>query len=231
MSRDSMVSRRVLADQVKDHVLHAIRTGRYPLGSRIVETHLARELGVSQQPVREALRGLEALGVVEILSFRGARVRRPTAAELLEGYAVQFALEALGAQLAVPLLVDADIADLEALEHEMQAAAARGDGRALAIADASFHGTLIRIAANSSLERVWQTLEPDSRTYITVVSPGADAQWSADLHLPILDAVRRRDAELVVLALRRHFDLIAAHLRANWAGMDDNHGAESPFGP
>lgn len=231
MPGDTTVLRSVLADQIKDHILQAILAGRYPPRSRIVETQIARELGTSQGPVREALRGLEALGVVEILPFRGARVRHPTTAELLEAYAVRFSLEALGARLAVPLMADADIADLEALGQEMQLAAARGDGHAVAIADASFHGRLIGIAANSTLERVWRSLEPFSRTYITLVAPGADPQWSADLHLPILEAVRRRDTELAVTALRHHFDLAGAHLREGWEDTDDGNGAGSAHRP
>src|SRR5512146_1459361 len=108
MPGDSTISRSVLADQVKDHLLQSILSGRYPPHSRIVETRIARELGTSQAPVREALRGLEALGVVEILPFRGARVRRPSAEELLEAYAVRFSLEALAARLAIPAVTDDD---------------------------------------------------------------------------------------------------------------------------
>ena len=75
-----IIPRSVLADQVKERLLEGILTGHYPPDSRIVETQVARELGTSQAPVREALRGLEALGVVEITPFRGARVRRPSPA-------------------------------------------------------------------------------------------------------------------------------------------------------
>ena len=96
--------RSVLADQVKERLLEEIISGRYRPDERIVETQVARELGTSQAPVREALRGLEALGVVEITPFRGARVRRATRRELLEAYVVRSALEELGARLAVPRL-------------------------------------------------------------------------------------------------------------------------------
>ena len=74
----------MLSDQVKDRLLQAILEGRYPPGARIVETQVARELGTSQAPVREALRDLEGLGVVETTAFRGARVRRPSTDEPLE---------------------------------------------------------------------------------------------------------------------------------------------------
>jgi DNA-binding GntR family transcriptional regulator len=84
MSRAAPISRSVLSDQVKDRLLQAILAGEYPPGSRIVETRVAQELGTSQAPVREALRDLEALGLVQITAYRGARVRRPTRAELRE---------------------------------------------------------------------------------------------------------------------------------------------------
>ncbi len=216
MSDDSAVSRSVLADQVKDRLLQDILGGRYPPESRIVETRVARELGTSQAPVREALRGLEALGVVEILPFRGARVRRPTTPELLEAYAVRSELEALGARLGVPRMTDADLADLEALGAEMQRAAATGDRHEVAVADASFHARLLALAGNRTLQRVWRSLEPFSRTYITLVAPGADAHWTADLHPSILRALRTRDPDQVAAALRRHFEEAAAHLAGGW---------------
>jgi DNA-binding GntR family transcriptional regulator len=205
MPEGRAISRSVLADQVKDRLLQDILSGRYPPHSRIVETRVAREFGTSQAPVREALRGLEALGLVEILAFRGARVRRPSTAELLEAYAVRFELEALGARLGVPD-DDDDLAELEALGEAMQQAAARGDRHEVAVADAQFHARLLALAGNGTLERVWQSLEPYSRTYITLFAPGADAHWTADLHPSIIRALRTRDVSQVEDALRRHFD-------------------------
>jgi DNA-binding GntR family transcriptional regulator len=216
MPQREAISRSVLADQVKDRLLQDIVSGRYPPEARIVETSLARELGVSQAPVREALRGLEALGLVEILPFRGARIRRPSISELLEAYAVRFELEALGARLGVPRMTDADLADLVALGEAMQRAAAAGDRHEVAVTDAAFHARLLHLAGNATLERVWRSLEPFSRTYITLVAPGADAHWTADLHTAILAALRARDPEHVVAALREHFDDAGAHLADGW---------------
>src|SRR4051812_12138208 len=66
MSPEAAISRGVLSHAVKDRLLERIVAGTYAPGARIVETRVARELGTSQAPVREALRDLEALGVVEI---------------------------------------------------------------------------------------------------------------------------------------------------------------------
>lgn len=220
MPDDRAISRTVLADQVRDRLLEAILAGEYPPNSRIIETRVARELGTSQAPVREALRGLEALGLVEISPFRGARVRHPSTSELLEAYVVRSELESLGARLAVPQLTDGDLAELMELGEEMQRAARTGDRHAVAIADANFHARLVRASRNATLERVWRALEPFSRTYITLVVPGSDVQWTADIHVPILSALRLRDTEMVVRALQQHFADVSARLGAEWSESD-----------
>lgn len=216
MTDDRAISRSVLAEQVKDRLLQDILSGRYPSQSRIVETRVARELGTSQAPVREALRGLEALGVVEILPFRGARVRHPSKRELLEAYAVRAELEALGARLGVPLMTDADLADIERLLAAMEQAADRDDRHELAVADATFHGRLIELAGNPTLERIWRSLEPYSRTYITLVGPRSDSHWTAGLHPAIVAALRTRDPKAVEAALREHFSKASALLAEDW---------------
>ena len=220
------LSRSVLADQVKDRILEGILSGHYPPDSRIVETQVARELGTSQAPVREALRGLEALGVVEITPFRGARVRRPSRREIIEAYAVRSALETLAARLAVPRMTDPDLAELAGHLEAMQASARRGDGHGVAEADARFHGRIVELADNGTLLKVWRSLEPFSRTYITLVVPGADAQWSADLHAPLLAALERGDTEEVVGALRRHFDEVRDNMAGRWPDDEPNQGVQ-----
>lgn len=216
MTSSDPLTRSVLADQVKEWLLEAILNGSYPPDSRIVETAVAKELGTSQAPVREALRGLEALGIVEIAPFRGARVRRLEAAELLEAYVVRSTIEVLGARLAMARLTDDDIVGLLEIGERMRAAADAGDGKTLAIVDASLHERLMMLAGNRTLLRVWRSLEPMSRTYITLAGPGSDPQWSAGLHDPILDAIRRRDTDGVIRAIESHFEEIrewlAGHL-------------------
>jgi len=214
------LSRSVLGEQVKDRILEGILRGDYPPNARIVETQVARELNTSQAPVREALRALEALGFVEITPFKGARLRRPTRREILEAYAVRSALESLGARSAVPGMTQAGIDELAGYCEAMHAAAEAGDGHGVAEADARFHGRLLEMADNRTLDKVWRSLEPFLRTYITLVVPGADPRWSAELHAPILAAVKRRDTEAVVAALERHFVEASANMARRWPDGD-----------
>lgn len=210
------VGRSLLADQVMDQLLERILSGEYLPDTRIVETRVARELNTSQAPVREALRALAALGIVETTPFKGARVRRPARREILEAYAVRSALESLAARLAVPRLNRADIEELAGFCDAMQAAAAVGDAHTLAAWDARFHGRILEIADNRTLQGVWRSLEPFLRTYITLVVPGADPQWAADLHGPILAAFRNGQTEAAVEALEEHFVAAGANLAERW---------------
>lgn len=222
MPADGPLSRRVLADQVKERLLEDILSGRHAPDSRIVETAVAKELGTSQAPVREALRGLEALGVVTITPFRGARVKRPSRREILEAYAVRSTLEALGARAAVPNLGEAEMTELAGFLAAMRDGAARGDGPAVAEADARFHARIVELAGNQTLTRVWASLEPLSRTYLTLIGPGADLAWSAELHAPILAALERRDTDAVVAALEGHFDDVRDAMAQRWPADDDD---------
>jgi DNA-binding GntR family transcriptional regulator len=221
MTPQTSISRSVLSDQVKDHLLQAILDGRYAPGARIVETRVARELGTSQAPVREALRDLEALGVVETAAFRGARVRLPSTDTLLEAFIVRAELESLAARAAIEHITDEDLDGLARYVEEMRRAADAGDAHAEATADAAFHGRIVELSGNSTLVRVWRTLEPFSRTYITIEAPGADRRRIADLHAPVLNALRRRDPDLITAVLHQHFDAAAETLARHW-GTDEH---------
>ena len=179
-------------------------SGDYPPDSRIVETQVARELGTSQAPVREALRGLEALGVVEITPFRGARVRRPSKREIIEAYAVRSALEALAARLAVPRMTDADLAELAGYLEAMRAAARDGDGHARRpgrrpVPQPDRRARRATARSSASGARSSRSRGPTSPWPF----PAPTRTWSADLHAPILAALERRDVEAIVAALRR----------------------------
>ncbi len=216
---DDSITRNVLADQVRDYLLQGIFSGRFPPDSRIVETRVARDLGTSQAPVREALRSLDALGVVDILPFKGARVRRPSSDELMEAYEVRATLESLGVRLGVPRMTEADLAEITELHDALQAAAVAGDRHVVAERDAAFHARVLQLSGNAMLGRVWRSLEPVSRTYMTLVAPNADLAWTVGLHPPILAALRGRDPAAVQAALIRHFEDASHHMISSLQGL------------
>jgi DNA-binding GntR family transcriptional regulator len=191
-------------ERAKDVILQRIVSGEYPPGSRLVETRIAQELGVSQAPVREALRDLEQLGCIVHEPFRGCSVRAFSADELLEAFPVRAALEALAARLAADKISEQELLRLAELLETMREAARRDDPHGQSQANASFHATIVRAARNATLERQWALLEPFSRTYLTVSQPGLDLLALSERHIPILDALRARDPDAAADAMHRH---------------------------
>lgn len=200
----SPLARNVLSAQVKDRLLRSIIEGELPPGSRIIETRVARQLGTSQAPVREALRDLATLGLVEMHAFRGARVREPHADELIEAMEVRGELEAIAARAAAANVTDADLRRLRALIVRMHACADAGNPHGQALANSEFHTLVVRASGNRTVQRLWEILEPFARTYLTATAPGADLHWLAERHSAIVDALESRDPNRAAHQMRVH---------------------------
>jgi DNA-binding GntR family transcriptional regulator len=198
------MERAVLSERVKDRILQWILEGELAPGSRIVETRVARELGTSQAPVREALRDLATLGFVEMQPYRGSRVRQPSREELTEAIEVRAELEALAGRLAAVRKTEQCLQDLEEILAEMKDAADRGDAHDHALKNTEFHARIMKAAGNSTLERLWSMLEPFGRTYVTTMMPGADLHQIGQRHRRIIDAIRDGDPERAAGTSRQH---------------------------
>ena len=196
--------RSILSAQIKDRMLQWVLEGELAPGSRIIETRIARQLGTSQAPVREALRDLATLGLVEMHPFRGARVRQPAADELVEAMELRGELEAIAARTAVQRIDAAGLARMHDLLGLMRQSAARGDAYAQAQHNSAFHDCVISASGNRTLQRLWAMLEPFARTYLTATAPGADLHWLAERHVAILDAFEARDPERAAQVMRAH---------------------------
>jgi DNA-binding GntR family transcriptional regulator len=199
------VNRAVLREQIKDVLIQRILEGYYDPGQRIVELRLAEEFGVSQAPVREALRELEILRLVESEPFRGARVRAVRADEIAEGYPVRAALEELAAKLAAERLAGAS-APLEAEIDAMRAAAVDGDLRGFVRHDVAFHRVFVDASANRTLVEVWESLHVDLRTRFTLIQRLEDLAEVAESHVPIMEALDTGDAGRAGRLVREHIE-------------------------
>jgi DNA-binding GntR family transcriptional regulator len=202
------VGRTVLRDQVKTLLLERILSGVYAPGDRLIETRIAQELGTSQAPVREALRELELLRFVESASFRGTWVREVSDDELIEVFPIRAALEEVAAREAAGRL-DGDVADLEV---EVERMAGARDVREQVEHDVRFHQLIVEASGNSRLLEIWNSLQVDARTTITALGTGLSAAEAAELHRPILEALRRKDADAAGREIRGHVEMFGQRL-------------------
>jgi DNA-binding GntR family transcriptional regulator len=202
------LSRSMLRDQIKDILVERIIKGVYPPGERIVETRVAQEFGISQAPVREALRELELLRLVVSEPFRGARVRSFTSAELGEIYPVRAALEEVAGRAAAVNL-KGDVTALEAELDAMREAADTGDVHRFILHDVQFHRLIVEASGNRTLEEVWRSLHVDARTTVTVIKRADDLHNVAETHVPVLEALAAGNAAQAGRALRKHIEFFA----------------------
>jgi DNA-binding GntR family transcriptional regulator len=149
-----------MVDLVIDAIVPAAAAGVILPGDRIVEADLARKLGVSRVPVREALRLLESQGIVISEPYRGIRLRPVTNKRVDELIEARVALETSATERAVRAKrnTGAHLDPLRAAVREMDLMAARQDAYGLAAADTEFHRALCRLGGNSVTIELWETL-------------------------------------------------------------------------
>ena len=213
------VARNVLSEQVKDRILQWILEGELAPGARIVETRVARDLGVSQAPVREALRDLATLGVVEMQPYKGARVRQPNKPELIEQMELRGELEALAARHAAKRMTPELLGMLRGLIDEMHELAEAGNVHGHALNNTEFHSLIMHAAGNATLERLWRMLDHYAHTYVTAAAPGTDLVWLGDRHVAIVEALEAGDPAAAANAMREH----AKQAEEVVLAMDDDH--------
>jgi DNA-binding GntR family transcriptional regulator len=191
-------------------LLDAIRRGTLQPGTRLIETDLARHLGVSRTPIREAIRQLEADGLVVHLPRLGAAVRSLDYTEVMELYEMRAVLESTAARLAARAASEVEIAELAALNAEMAQA---GEDTAIVYGlNRQFHLTLLDAAKNRFLTRAMATLQKT----LLILGPSTltereRAEEAVAEHEALLDALRRRDGASAETIMRAHIE--AAHRR------------------
>ena len=192
-----------LRQSVYDALIDLIVGGELPPGQHMVETDLARQLGVSRQPIREALHRMEAEGWVDLRPSQGAFVHVPTDQEVDELLDVRALLEAETARLAAQEASAAQVARLREICAEGQAAADAGElGRAVAAND-SFHAEIAVVAGNSVLAELADIVGRRVQWYYRLVAPErGHGSWAE--HAELIDAIEAADPERAQLLARRH---------------------------
>lgn len=197
-------STELLPQRIKRHVLESIVSGELAPGERIYEIRLARALGTSQAPVREALRELAAIGLVEITPRRGAYVRTMDSKELVDSTVLRAEIDALAARLAAPVITTAGLEHLANLQDQMRSYVGDNDVPRFAAANSEFHGAVAKESLNAPVIRAYKQLEPFAKTYISATLPQPHLDTMLAEHEEILDRLTARDSDGAALAARNH---------------------------
>lgn len=192
-----------LRQSVYDALIDLIVSGELPPGQHMVETDLARQLGVSRQPIREALHRMEAEGWVDLRPSQGAFVHVPTDAEVDDLLDVRVLLEAETARLAARAADPAQLARLREICRHGQAAAEAGDLTAAVPANNVFHAEVAAIGGNAVLAELAGIVGRRVQWYYRMVAPErGHGSWAE--HAEMIEAIRAGDADRAQVLARRH---------------------------
>ena len=188
-----------------ERVLAQIRSGELRPGDRLTETDLARRLRISRTPVREAIRQLEADGLVSHVPRVGATVRTLDYSEVMELYEMRTVLEATAARMATRAASDIEISELDEINADL--AAAIGDAPRAYELNRMFHETLAKAAKNRFLIKSMGALQ--KALLILGTSTLADetrAEEAVSEHDAVLKALRARDGNAAEAGMRTHLE-------------------------
>jgi DNA-binding GntR family transcriptional regulator len=197
-----------LREQVLVELRRRIVDGEYGQGERLTETRLADDFGVSRNPVREALRVVEAEGFVQILPRRGAVVATLDETAVRDLFGVRQQLETLAAGLAAERATAEGIAMLRGLIEQANAATAAKDFDQVAELNSAFHRAVIEVSGNRWLHSISAAMYHHVH-WVFRVGAAQRAPHSSEEHVRLVDAIEAGDAEAARTAARLHVQAAA----------------------
>jgi DNA-binding GntR family transcriptional regulator len=205
VDRSAKTLRELTVERLRDAILNF----QFEAGERLVERSLCEKLGVSRTVVREALRHLEAEGLVETLPQQGPAVAKPDISEAAQVYEIRALLEAEAARTAAQMADSSDIARLTAANTAIQAAFAEGTTRDVLKATTDFYELLFTIAGKSVAWQLVQGLNAriNYLRAMTISRPNRAADANAEM-TRIIEAIARRDGKAAAKASFDHIEKV-----------------------
>jgi DNA-binding GntR family transcriptional regulator len=215
---------RTKKDVVVELIREAILSAEYKPGDRLLQQEIAKRLNFSPTPVREALRQLEAEGVLDHSPHRGVRVVEAKMEDVREIYLIRAALESLATREAVPNITRAEIARLRELQSELETLSAEGHLQALRKLNFEFHMRVYKASGMAELYHLIQNLWTKFPWDTLHVLPGRAAS-SVIEHSRVIQAIAEGNAELAGHRVQEHIEQGGKALMEYLAAQADQNAA------
>jgi DNA-binding GntR family transcriptional regulator len=217
-----------LREVVYEALLDLIVNGSLRPGQHLVEGELAKALGVSRQPIREALQRLQTDGWVDLRPAQGAFVHQPTIEEASQLLQVRSILETYSARLAAEHATPKDVEQLDVLQKDGVDALAASDVKSLVAANTALHSHITRLSGNAVLQDLISQVERRVRWYYTpIAAPRGKDAWNE--HFALIQAIVDGDAENAGEIMLRHTERTTELYREQMASAvtEDEHSSGS----
>lgn len=202
-----------LRERIVETVRDAIIRGNLKPGERVAESEVARSLGISRTPIREAFRQLESEGFLTVVPRKGAVVSSFSEKDIEEFYDLKALLEGEAARLAQPRMGAREIGRLKELNETMRSAAVRGDARAVFRAHNDFHLTFVDLCGNDKLRDLIHQLMSQFARFRYLLSVKGEIADSLRQHEEIIAAFETGDALKVSGLVRENARTGAQNIR------------------
>lgn len=204
-SNTGRIQRTALHDALVGRLRDMIIEGDLAPGTRLHETHLGEQLGVSRTPLREAIKYLASEGLVELVPSRGATVKRFSGKDVHDMLIVLKSLEELAGSLACATATDSEIAAVRRLHDEMLRCYESRDRLRYYKLNQEIHTEISRIAHNAALSDMQALLQSRLKRIRFIGHEGAE-KWAAAVaeHEEMIAALEARDGTALSEALGRH---------------------------
>jgi DNA-binding GntR family transcriptional regulator len=197
-----------LADRIAEELYGAIVDGRLRSGERLSEAAIARQMGVSRGPIREAERQLERKGLLVFVPRRGFFVRRMTGEEIRDLFGVRIALERFAVAEAIRRADDGGMARLRAWQTDTPNQGddgGRGTASDLVERDLALHRLICELSGSASLNRLFDTILTEVRLALSIININfGTAARVAQSHAPLIEAILARDEATAVAEIEAH---------------------------
>lgn len=193
-----------LAHRVYEIIKDRILSAELPPGTRLKDNELARTFGVSNTPIREAMRELEKDGLIETIPYRGRFVKEMSIEETREVYDVRMALEALAARLASKRITESQLEKMEKTVQEYAIAFERDDITGGLEADLAFHDLIVQASGNNTLLQIVRDLANRIQVLRQLDKGKMRRKQSMEDHKAILQALKEGDGEKAEAQVCRH---------------------------
>ncbi|MFZ5634014.1 MAG: GntR family transcriptional regulator [Bacillota bacterium] len=203
-NKSNIIRRRVLREDIRKYLQEAIFCGELKPGERVVETKIAKELGVSQGPVREAIRELELMGLIESTPFQGAFVKKLSRQDIRDAYKVRAYLEGMAAKEAAQKISADQVHYMEELVEQMKELARAGKMADFVELDIAFHRLILDIAGNKLLSKMWSLVHLGQWTFISTLISKRSLPELAQRHELILESLKKGDAKGAEERMQQH---------------------------
>jgi DNA-binding GntR family transcriptional regulator len=197
-------------DAVHSRVRRAILHGELPSGEEVSQVQLARDLGISRTPLREALRMLQREGLIEARPNRSVRVAGFSAEDAESLYVARITLEAVAIRISIPLMQPEDLAGLEGHLAQMDHFAAQRDYERWEVPHRAFHAALVA-HSGARMTAMLAQLSDHAERYRRKYTLEVARAWLAGVaeHRAIADACKERDPDAGAARLAEHLAHVA----------------------